>query len=97
MPIARKVLKEAIKNFGAESQLLLCVEEMSELQKAILKLVRFGNSPERIENIIEECADVLIMMEQLRIILEDYDIGDIQIEIVKHAKIDRLDKLMKGD
>lgn len=54
-----RVFKDAIKYFGEQQQLIKTSEECSELIKACLK--------NDIENIIEEVADVTIMVEQLRL------------------------------
>lgn len=54
--------KEAIEIFGGEQQLIVAIEELSELQKEITKALR-GKKNE--EAIIEEMADVSIMLEQL--------------------------------
>lgn len=68
-------LLAAIKVFGIESQVDMCLEEMSELAKALLKLRR---SPLKDQNILtqgklivdirEEIADVQIMLDQMRLI-----------------------------
>ena len=68
-------LQEIVLNrFGIEHQSLVAVEELSELQKAITKLYR--NPEPRTkplayrgyrENLVEEIADVAIMITQLLI------------------------------
>lgn len=67
-----QVYQKAIDAFGVEAQLLMCIEEMSELTKAICKFRRAkpNQIPERLHDIAEECADVTIMMEQLRIMFD---------------------------
>lgn len=55
----------AIDNYGITAQLVVAVEELSELQKEICKFLR-GNDPTAA--IAEEMADVTIMLEQLKII-----------------------------
>ena len=66
----------AILTYGAQMQGDMCIEEMSELTKAILKYRRAENKnkneAEYLEdNIIEEIADVQIMLDQMRIIFGD--------------------------
>ena len=56
-----------INTYGIQSQQDIAIEEMSELQKAILKHRR-NPSEETRKDIIDEIADVLIMLEQLKII-----------------------------
>lgn len=62
----REFLCEAIKKWGAQAQLLILLEEMSELQKEILKNI--NRQADNIDSIIEETADVEIMLEQLKYI-----------------------------
>jgi NTP pyrophosphatase (non-canonical NTP hydrolase) len=52
----------------------MCIEEMSELTKALLKLRRASTQPEMQkcrENIREEIADVQIMIDQMRMVYGD--------------------------
>lgn len=68
----KQINNETIDRYGIERQSLVAMEELSELQKAISKLVR--NPEEKTkplefkglrDNLIEEMADVLICMDQL--------------------------------
>lgn len=61
-----KVLKDALDTYGIRSQSDIAIEEMSELTKAIIKCRR-NPSATATENLFEEIADVLIMIEQLTI------------------------------
>ena len=56
-----------INTYGTRSQQDIAIEEMSELQKAILKHRRNPSEKTR-KDIIDEIADVSIMLEQLKII-----------------------------
>lgn len=49
-------------NYGVDSQVLIAIEEMSELQKELCKYKRNQNN---IPSIAEEIADVRIMLEQI--------------------------------
>ena len=62
------ILKTAIKTFGEENQIIVAIEELSELQKALTKYLR-GNSDTK--NITEEIADVSIMLGQLILIFRN--------------------------
>ncbi len=71
---ARKTVYEhAIDKYGIKPQMMMVIEEMSELTKAICKLFRVPGYVEPDEGVIdaiaEETADVTIMLEQLRLIL----------------------------
>lgn len=78
-----KVMQEAIDHYGEESQLDMAIEEMSELTKAICKYKRAVKERERDichstakdvifakDDIMEEIADVLIMLEQMLMIFD---------------------------
>lgn len=54
---------ETLKFLGRNYQIYLAVEEMAELQKELLKDANRGRSVR--DEIIEETADVMIMLEQL--------------------------------
>ena len=75
------VLKRALETWGKEAQMLMVVEEMSELMKEILKNINRKKS--NIAEIIEETADVEIMLEQLK---ENYKIAE-KVEAYKKDKI----------
>ena len=56
-----------INHYGTLNQKLIAIEEMAELQKAIVKHIR-QESEENINSAIEEIADVQVMLEQLKMI-----------------------------
>lgn len=69
---ARKAIyDEVIKDAGPDHQLMKCIEEMSELTKEICKSFIPGGTT--LDKIADECADVLITLEQLRIIFDMND------------------------
>ena len=75
-----EVYEGFLSKFGEKSQRYQCIEEMSELIKELCKLDRYiGTDKESIvvENIKEEIADVLNMVEQLEYI--DLDLVDLEI------------------
>lgn len=66
----RSILNKAINTYGATNQEDVAIEEMSELTKAILKCRRAAKEnsndlPRRTKDLIEEIADIKIMIEQL--------------------------------
>lgn len=75
------VLKRALETWGEQAQMLMVVEEMSELMKEILKNI--NRKKNNIDAIIEETADVEIMLEQLK---ENYKIAE-KVEAYKKDKI----------
>ena len=58
------VLKRALQTWGGQAQMLMVVEEMSELTREILKNVNRGK--DNVAAIVEETADVEIMLAQLK-------------------------------
>ena len=75
------IYKRALKTWGKEPQMLQVIEEMSELTKEILKNV--NRKKDNIAELIEETADVEIMLEQLK---ENYKIAE-KVEAYKKDKI----------
>ena len=66
-----EILKAAIRLYGEPAQIDVAIEEMSELTKALCKVKRARDTAgitEASSNVVEEIADVQIMLDQLRII-----------------------------
>lgn len=82
-----KVLDESLMQSGTEEILLICVEEPSELIKAITKAERYPGQTTKIDNVVEEIADVLICIEYLKMV---YDIDQEEIENWINKKIKRI-------
>lgn len=57
--------KKIIEHYGADKQITVAIEELSELTKALCKYKRRGSSAETLFDITEEIADVTIMCDQL--------------------------------
>lgn len=87
-----EVLKAAISTYGEKAQADMALEEMSELAKAVLKFRRATGKAddeerERLrENIVEETADVMIMLAQMIML---YD-RDNKIQSIVDYKVNRL-------
>ena len=86
----KDVLQKAIKHYGTHNQMLKCIEECGELSRAISRvLIELSSgdgftTEESQENLHEELADVLIMIEQMIIM---FDCGDeVFIQQVKKMK-----------
>lgn len=63
----REIYKEAIEKNGTEGQVIVCIEELSELTKELTKFLRGKGD---IERIADEIADVRITVEQMVMIFE---------------------------
>ena len=85
-----KIYKTAIKKFGTEKQVIVAIEELSELIQALTKSFRNTILPKVSDNIIEEIADCIIVLEQLQRIF------DIRMSVVEeyNKKLRRLEKLV---
>ena len=81
-----ETLQKAIDTYGEREQSAMAMEECGELIRAVNKMHRDPNAKNR-QNLIEEIADVSIMMNQL---LMMYDIDENEVEDVYTDKICRL-------
>ena len=80
-----ETLFQAIQQFGFDKQALVAVEELSELQKEILKNV--NRKQINRHNVKEELVDVLIMLRQLVLI---YDFMPEELNKIANEKMERL-------
>lgn len=87
---ADELYRQTIEECGEENQHWIAVEEMSELAKEISKHQRNKGSK---LNIIEEMADVEIMLEQLRIM---HGISEKDVQRAIYEKEIRLMKNLNG-
>lgn len=100
------VLKRCICEYGAPAQVDMCIEEMSELTKALLKYRRKSalakgenvNSTSEIinlnkarEDIIDELADVKIMCRQMELLFQVEDVVERRIDFKINRQIGRLE------
>lgn len=91
MTMVETIIQKAIDTYGYDLQKQVAIEEMSELTKEICK--DFRGKANR-ENIVEEIADVQIMLYQL---MAMYNISDTELAITLGLKITRLDERLKGE
>lgn len=78
-------LKIIARHYGKQ-QVLKLVEEMAELIQAIAKY-EFNDSAKNLDNLIEEIADVEIVLEQVKYLSGIDRLG--QLKKIKQAKIER--------
>lgn len=83
---------KVLNKWGFQSQMLMTIEEMAELTKALLHDSRVLKNPKR-EALFEEIADVEIMLGQMKLI---YGCG-VTVEKIKEKKLKRLKKLVEGN
>lgn len=79
----KKGLYDYLKRYYGDKQLIVAIEELSELQKEITKSLRGKLSK---GHLMEEIADVKIMVEQLT---NYYDIKDLDIQRIIDEKLER--------
>jgi hypothetical protein len=60
----------ALEKWGWDKQLDMAVEELSELTKALVKYRRHNNNPVWRVKVLEEVADVQLVLRQIRLTLE---------------------------
>jgi hypothetical protein len=71
-----RVFNKAIWEWGGESQENMAIEECSELIKAICKLRRKDSTADDFTNLIDEVADVTIMMRQMALIVGEESVNE---------------------
>lgn len=79
--------EDIINHFGVNRQSRQAMEECGELIQAINKMLRYPNDEVKRLELIEEIADVLIMITQLKII---FDIEQSEIKRMMNYKKSRL-------
>lgn len=80
-------LQKIIDTYGADKQQDVAIEECSELIKAICKYKR---TLDHVENIVDEIADVEIMLNQLKIIFECTGEVEDRIEFKINRQLERI-------
>lgn len=86
----RAVLEKAIRRFGVDMQLNVCIEELSELIK---ELCKFKRGKGKMLNIAEEMADVRIILKELELIFSNQQ----EVAAWEKIKIDRLQAMLQGE
>ena len=92
-------LDNIVTIYGDNNQVDMCIEECAELQKALLKYRRETHKgfpdtekvKEAKESIIDELADVTVMVEQMKIIY-GYEAVEERIGFKINRQMDRLRK-----
>lgn len=86
-PEQKRIYETALERFGLENQIIVCIEELSELTKELTKVLRGkGND----EHLAEEIADARITIGQMT---EAFDLGGEVLEI-EEQKLKRLEGML---
>ena len=83
-PKQNRTIHRVISVFGEKNQQMQAIEELMELQRAVFENVHRGTDNR--DNIVEEVADVEIMLEQLKLIFTLHG----KVTTKKGEKIERL-------
>lgn len=81
------IAQDALEHFGATTQICQTMEECAELIQALNKSLRHQSDPEKVRhNILEELADVTIMVEQMKLHFDEEE----EFDEILEAKKDKL-------
>lgn len=83
-PDEKKWFQRAADKWGVENEVVVALEEMSELQKELCKLLRGRPS---VDNIVEEIVDVQIMLDSMVTFL------NIDPETLAHKRTEKVARL----
>lgn len=89
-----EILHKNIKRHGSVTEMFVAAEEAAELIQAISKVRRYGYIGEHADNLVEEIADVSIVLREL---MTMFDITDADVEKMIDFKINRINKRLNGD
>lgn len=79
----KEQIEKILDYYRTPAQLIKLIEELSELTKEVCKALNYNGNR---KNIIEEIADVQVMLEQLKII---YQISEDELNTIIQEKVDR--------
>lgn len=85
----KDLLLKIIEHYGIDNQMMQCIEEMAELTQAINKYKRSEFSDSCIDAynlIIEEIADVQIMIEQMRLMFDGEAVDKVIVEKLERMR-----------
>lgn len=89
----KRIANQIAVKYGPTSQIEMAIEEMAELTLALQKVKRGHKNPVRAQEykdqVVNEIADVIIMMEQLKFIYDDRLIEQ-QITYKLNRQVDRM-------
>lgn len=87
----KMIYTKALEKWGEVSQIHMCSEEMSELNKELMKSMREGGvNIDRLNNLVDEIADVLITVEELILMWDLVRLVDKR----KQYKLSRLERMV---
>lgn len=92
-----KIVEDAVATYGPLMQMVVCIEELAELQKELTKCIRNGDLERQtlVKNFVlaEEMADVEIMLMQLYYIAGNRK----TVDEISESKLKRLAKRIQAE
>ena len=87
----KKIFRQSLEKYGKEPQCRQTMEECAELIQAVNKMLRYEDrpaEPEYYANLVEEIADVEIMLYQLKVMfnVSDDEVFKVKIQKAKREK-----------
>lgn len=92
----KRIFRQSLEKYGKEPQCRQLMEECAELIKATNKMLRYADrpaEPEYYANLIEEIADVEIMLYQLKVM---FNVSDDEVFKVKIQKAKREQEMFES-
>jgi NTP pyrophosphatase (non-canonical NTP hydrolase) len=89
-----KVMQTALDQWGLAAQVGQTVEECAELIVALQKYINRTPKPDALKNIIDEIADVEMMLAQMRLV---FGIGDDTLRKRIEYKFEKLNQYLSED
>ena len=86
----KELYKKALRKWGEDAQVFMAFEEFAELQETICHARRKNKIVFKCD-LISELADVIIMLEQIKVI---FDITEGEILVEKDKKLERLEEMI---
>ena len=62
--VSKEIMEKGVQKWGKSAQILTLLEEMSELQKELIKNI--NRNKDNLDAVIDETADVEIMLAQMK-------------------------------
>lgn len=86
-PEFKDICEASTKKWGVDAQLIVGIEEASEFQKVLTKILRNKTiTAELRDNLIEEIVDLSMMIKQIKLM---YDINDSEFNYALYNKINK--------
>ena len=86
-----KIIRAAIDRYGHKLQTVVAIEELSELQKELTKMIR-GKGDH--QHLVEEFADVIICLTEIE---EMYNLRQDELNAMYDTKIERLKERLENE